>query len=136
MKPIVLFLLLLSACSDLLDARNYRTYKVTWTCVSPAGCQRADQVVLIDRAQIINGNETVTFLSTHDGSFRDSAQMLPSDDLPAGCFWLYDVAFFVIELEPAKFCPTSGGFEVELSIPDRDAATYSEWLIEGREIDP
>jgi hypothetical protein len=136
MKPTVLFLLLLSACSDLLDARNYRTYKVTWTCVSPEGCERADQVVLIDRAQIINGNEIVFFSSTRDDKFEDVTQMVPSDDLPAGCFWLHDVSFFGLELEPARFCRTSGALELELSILDRDTPTYSKWLAEGREIDP
>jgi hypothetical protein len=136
MKSTVLCLLLLSACSDLLDARNYREYALTWTCVSPEGCTRADQVVLVDRAMIINGSEIVRFSSTRDDKFQDVTQMVPSDDLPVGCFWLHDVSFFALELEPARFCRTSGALELELSILDRDAPTHSEWLVEGREIDP
>ena len=136
MKPAVLCLLLLSACSDLTDVRNYRMYALTWTCVSPDGCERTDQVVLIDRAEIVNGGELVTFLSAHDDTFRDSAQMVTSDDLPAGCFWLHDVSFFVLDLEPSRFCRSAGQFELALSIPDRDSATHSEWLVNGREIDP
>lgn len=132
MKPVVLFLLLLSAC----DVRNFRTYELTWICLSSEGCERTDQVVLIDRAQIINGDDFVTFLSTRDSIYRDSAQMVPSDMLPADCFWLHDISFFVLELEPSKFCRTSGEFELELSIPNRDSATHSEWLVNGQEIDP
>jgi hypothetical protein len=136
MKLTVLSLLLVSACSDLTDVRNYRMYALTWTCVSPEGCERADQVVLIDRAMIINGSEIVRFSSTRDDTFEDVTQMVPSDDLPAGCFWLHDVSFFAGELEPARFCRTSGTLELELSIPNRDAPTHSAWLVEGREIDP
>lgn len=136
MKPAVLCLLLLSACSDFIDGRNYRAYKLTWTCVSPEGCERTEQVVLIDRAHIVNGSELVAFLSSRDDTFRDAAQMVPSDELPAGCFWLYDVSFFVLDLEPSRFCRTSGAFELELSIPDRDPPTASKWLVNGREFDP
>lgn len=136
MKPAVLCLLLLSACSDPFGVRNYRTYKLTWTCVSPTGCERADLVALIDRARIVNGDELVEFQSSHDEYFRQVAQMVPSDALPADCFWLYGAAFFALELEPGMFCRTSGEFDLELSIPDRDPATASEWLVHGREIDP
>jgi hypothetical protein len=136
MKPAVLCLLLLSACSDPFGVRNYRTYKLTWTCLSPDGCDRADQVVLINRAEIVDGSELVTFLSTRDETFGDTGQMLPSDELPANCYWLHDLSFFVLDLEPSRFCRTSGAFELELSIPDLDAETHSEWLVNGREIDP
>jgi hypothetical protein len=137
MKPAVLcLLLLLSACSDFLGVRNFRTYKLTWTCLSPEGCERTEQVVLIDRAEIFNDDDVVTFLSTRDDLFRDPAQWLPSDALPADCFWLHDVSFFVLDLEPGRFCRTAGQFELELSIPNRDPATHSEWLVNGREIDP
>lgn len=132
MRPAVFFLLLLSAC----DVRNFRTYELTWTCSSSEGCERTDQVVLIDRAEIVNGDELVTFLSSRDVTFREVAQMVPSDTLPADCFWLHDVTFFVLELEPSRFCRTKGEFELALSIPNRNSAAASEWLVSGREIDP
>ena len=136
MKPAVLCLLLLSACSDLTVARNYRTYALTWSCLSPEGCERTDDVELIDRAEIINGDNFVDFLSSRDRNFFEDAQMVPSDMLPAECFWLHGLALFTYELEPSQFCRTSGGFELEVSIPNRDSMTYSKWLVDGREIDP
>lgn len=136
MKPAVLCLLLLSGCSDPFGVRNYRTYELTWTCLSPDSCERTDQVALIDRAVIINGDDAVEFVSSRDGLFWDYAQMVTSDDLPEGCFWLHDVSFFALDLEPGRFCRTSGKLELELSIPDRDPATVSEWRVDGREIEP
>jgi hypothetical protein len=133
MKPAVLCLLLLSACTV---AENYRTYALTWSCLSIEGCERTEQVMLIDRAEIINGDDIVQFTSTRDGYFLDFAQMVPSDTLPAECSWLYDFSLFAIEAEPSRFCRTSGGFELELLLPNQDSATYSKWFIEGREIDP
>jgi hypothetical protein len=136
MKPTVLCLLLLSACSNFLGVQNYRTYELTWTCLSPDGCERAEQVALVDRAQIINGDPIVEFSSSGDGTFRDYAQMVPGDDLPANCYWLYDLSLFLFETEPGRFCRTSGALELEFSIPNRDPATRSDWLVEGRQIDP
>ena len=137
MKPAVLsLLLLLSACSDLTVARNYRTYALTWSCLSPEGCERTEDVELIDRAEIINGGDFVDFSSTQDWIFREDGQMVPSDMLPADCYWLLGLALFTYELEPSRFCRTSGGFDLEVSIPNRDPMTYSKWLVEGREIDP
>jgi hypothetical protein len=136
MKPAVLCLLLLSACSDLINVRNYRTYEVTWICTPPESCQRTEQVALIDRAVIVNDDDIVEFSSTHEGSFLEFAQMVSSDELPAECFWLHDISLFALELEPSRFCRTSGAVELELSIPDRDSETHSQWLVNGREIDP
>jgi hypothetical protein len=135
MKLAVLCLLLLSAC-ELEAARNYRTYEVTWTCLSPEGCERTDQVELIDRAEIINGSFLVDFMSTRDELFWGHAQIVPSDMLPAGCSWLYGPPLFEMEVGPSRFCRTSEAFELELSIPDRDPATHSKWLVEGRQIAP
>lgn len=135
MKPAVLCLLLLSAC-ELDAARNYRVYKLTWTCMSPTGCERTEQVELINRAQIVKGDDYVSFESTHDPGFLNFGQLVPSDELPAECSWLYGFTVFEIEVEPSRFCRTSGGFELELSIPDEDSTTHSAWLVEGREFDP
>jgi hypothetical protein len=136
MRPAVLCLLLVSGCSDLTVARNYRTYALTWTCVSAEDCERTEQVSLIDRAEIINGGDFITFSSTHDELFREVGQMVPSDMLPAECSWLHGLALFANELEPARFCRASGDIELELSIPNRDPASHSKWVVEGREIDP
>lgn len=132
MKPAVLCLLLLSAC-EIEAARNYREYKLTWTCLSPGGCERAHQVILIERAEIINGSDFITFLNKGEMYFGQTAQMVPSDELPAGCFWLYALTLFTHDLGPSMFCRTSRGFELEIAIPDRDLATQSEWLVEGKE---
>lgn len=133
MKPALLCSLFLSAC---VAAANYRQYAVTWTCLSAEGCESAEAVAAIDRAYIVKGGDYVGFESTRDGNFRLYAQMVSSDELPAGCSWLHSFNLFETEAEPARFCRTSGRFEVELSLPNRDPATESVWLGEGREIDP
>lgn len=135
MKPAMLCLLLLSACSDLTVELNYRTYALAWTCLSPEGCEYADQVPLIDRAKIINDGVLVYFSSTENQDYFDYAQMVPSEDLPAECSWLHGFSIFAIEAEPSRLCRMSGRFELEFSIPNRDPATHSEWLVEGRETD-
>jgi hypothetical protein len=135
MKPAVLCLLLLAAC-ELEAARNYRTYEVTWTCLSPEGCERTDQVALIDRAEIINESFFVNFMSTRGELFWGRGQMMPSDTLPAGCYWLYGPPLFEMDLGPSRFCRSSEAFELELAILNRDPATHSKWLVEGRQIAP
>lgn len=134
MKPAVLCLLLLSAC-ELEAARNFRVYALTWTCLSPEGCERAAELTLIDRAEIINNSERIELLSTRDGAFSDRAQMVPSDALPAECDLLYGFSVFGIEAESSRICRTSGRIEMELSISNQDPSTHSEWWVEGREID-
>lgn len=135
MKPAVLCLLLLAAC-ELDAARNYRVYKVTWTCVSPEACEHTEQVELINRAQITDGSDFIFFKSARDPDFSSFGQMVPTDELPDGCSWLYGFTIFEIEVEPSRFCRASGGFELELSIPNDDPTTHSEWHVEGREFDP
>jgi hypothetical protein len=132
-KPALLCSLLLSAC---IAAANYRMYAVTWTCLSPEGCEDAEQLAVIDRARIVNGSKFIDFLSDRDDNFLLATQMVPSDELPPECSWLHGFTLFTTEVEPGRFCRTSGGFELELSIPNRDPATHSRWFVEGREIDP
>ena len=136
MKPGILCLLLLSGCSDLWNSANYRDYALTWSCLSPEGCERTDQVVLIDRMRVRDNNDVVNFSSTANDGFGESAQAVPADTLPAGCSWLHSVVLFTYELEPARFCHVSNGLELELSIPNPDPATHSQWLVEGRVIGP
>lgn len=128
MKAGILCLLLLSACDDKVPY----DYGLTWVCLSPEGCDRTDEVKLIDR---LNVRENVAFfLSTHDEDYGDSAQRFGSESLPAGCWWLQGLLMFGHELEPTKVCPASGGLDLELSIPNRDASTHSLWLVEAREL--
>lgn len=134
MKPTVLCLLLLSAC-ELKAARNYRMYELTWSCLSSEGCEYSEQVTLLDRVRIIDDDDFIEFLSTRNQGFFDYAQMVPSDDLPADCFWLYGFSIFATEADPSRFCRMSRGFELELSIPNRDPTTHSKWFVEGRETD-
>lgn len=128
MKACMFWLLLLSACtgSDL----PY-DYALTWTCLSPEGCERADEVMLVDRL-LING-ELVDFMSTRTDFYED-AQRVDSDSLPAGCFWLFSFSLFGDEVEPPVVCRVTGGFDWELSIPNRNPATHSQWLVEAREL--
>lgn len=128
MKAAILCVLLLSACADEIPY----DYGVTWICLSPEGCVRADELRLIDRLNI-NG-DGFYFTSSRDESFSTAAQRVRSDSLPAGCFWLYSLAPFGDELEPQKACNTSGGFDLELSIPNPDPATHSQWLVKIRDL--
>lgn len=138
MKPAFLCLLLVSACSDLTYAPNFLAYALTWSCLSPEGCERAEQVTLFDRAEIFHDgrSEFIEFKSTRDRTFRDDAQMVPSDALPSDCTWLHGFSFLGIEADPSMLCRRSGGFELELLVPNRESETRSKWLVEGREIDP
>ena len=135
MKPAILCLFLLAAC-DLEAARNYRTYRLAWTCLSIESCERTEQLALIDRAKITNGSDFIDLSSSRDTSFREDAQFVPSDALPPECSWLYGLVLFTHELEPFRFCRISDRFELELSIPNQDPMAYSMWLVEGQEIDP
>jgi hypothetical protein len=138
MKPAVLCLLLVSACSDLTSSPNFRAYALTWTCLSPEGCERTEQVTLFDRAEILNGelSDHIEFQNTRDSFFADRAQIVTSDALPAECAWLYGFFLLGVEADPSVFCRVPRGFELELLIPNRDTETRSKWLVDGREIDP
>lgn len=136
MKPAILGLLLLSACSYLTTEYNYRAYRLAWICQPPGACERTELVALMDRVEIVKGSDLIDFLSTRDEFFLELAQLVPSDSLPPECSLVYSLTLFAHELEPARFCRTSEGFELELSIPNRDPATHSEWLVTGREVDP
>ena len=129
MKAGILYLLLLPACSGGVNSYDY---EVRWTCRSGEGCERAAELMLIDRANI--QGDYFFFGSSRDPVFDASAQRVRSDALPAGCFWLYGLAFDGDELEPAKGCSAPDGYDLEISIPNRNPATHSEWLVEVREL--
>jgi hypothetical protein len=134
MKPTMLFLSLLSAC-ELEAARDYRTYKLTWSCQTSDGCERAEQVALINRATITDGDDEFIIFTSNRVMYYETAQRIPSNELPSDCAWLYGMDLFAHELEPGRFCSTSGGFTLEIAIPNRDPTTHSAWLVEAHETD-
>lgn len=136
MRLALLSILMLSSCSHIRGDANYRVYELSWTCLSPEGCERADQVPLFDRAQIILAYDIVDFESTYDDGFFESAELVESDELPADCFWMYSLTLFGYELEPGRYCRTSNGFELEIAIPNRNSTTQSLWLARARHIGP
>jgi hypothetical protein len=136
MRPVLPYVLLLSGCSYFLGEANYRVYELSWTCLSPDECERADRVPLFDRAQSVIDSDRVDFWSTYDSAFYERADLVESDELPAGCFWMYALTLFGHELEPSRFCRTSKGFELEISIPNRDPTAHSQWLVEANHIGP
>jgi hypothetical protein len=136
MRPVLLYALLLSGCSYIRGEANYRIYELSWTCLSPEGCERADEVVPIDRAEIVDGDERLRFRSSRDDGFYEFGTLVDAGDLPADCSWVYSFTLFAQELEPSRFCRTENGFELEVAIPNRDSTTHSRWLIEGEHIGP
>ena len=128
MKAMLACLLLLPACADKVPY----DYSLTWVCVSPEGCERADALKLFNRLNV-NG-DVFFFLSTREDVISTSAQRLGSDSSPDGCSLLYGLALFGREVEPSKLCSTSGGFDLELAIPNRNPATESHWIVEVREL--
>lgn len=134
MKIGVLCLLLLSGCSSLSpsDESDIVEYTLTWYCISPEGCERTAEVERIDHAIVDFWD--VRFTSTQDESFVEDAKSVRSDTLAVRCSWLYFLTLFGHELEPSKFCFTPGGFEVHLSIPDEDPATFSKWVVSARDV--
>jgi hypothetical protein len=129
-------LLLLPACSDFWspdDDPVIYEYALTWTCASAEGCERAADVSRIDRLTVDNYYDFL-FTSTHDPSFAQDALRVNSDATGSGCFWLYFLSLFEHELERSRVCATPGGIEFELSIPNPDPATHSQWLVAARDL--
>jgi hypothetical protein len=133
-KPGLLCLLLLPACSSFSpsDDPDVYEYVLTWHCASPGGCEHADEAARIDRAT--SSKYTFHFTSMEDVSFSEEADLIFSQSLPYGCSWLYNISVFGHELERSRLCDTAGGFELELSIPNEDPATHSEWVVSGRDV--
>lgn len=131
MKARILCSLLLSACSEPEIAYDYA---VTWTCHSPEGCERTEELRLLDRLNV--SDHFFFFLSTRDTEFDWSAQQVTSDSLPMGCSWLYPFSLFGYELEPSMACRRDGGYEIEFSIPNAIPGTHSLWLVEARDLGP
>lgn len=109
---------------------NLYTHSITWICLSPGDCARADVVADFDRAWI--GDGQVYLLSTSDESVSNRATRIPSDAAPDGCDLLVGLNLFGHALEPLSICRITGGYSVELSIPDPNPSSASEWRIEMR----
>ncbi|ACY13106.1 hypothetical protein Hoch_0465 [Haliangium ochraceum DSM 14365] len=88
----------------------------------------------IDRATQVNVY-TLQFASTVDESFGEEALRVQSDTLGVDCWWVYDISLLGYDLERSRQCGTVAGFELELSIPNEEPATSSEWVVVGRDID-
>lgn len=138
MKLAVLCLLLLSGCSNLwfpeADRPEVVEFALTWTCVSVDGCERAEDVSRIDHLTVTNYFYDFHFTSTQDPSFEADALRVTADVLGRGCFFLYFLTLFGHELERAPGCLTPGGFETQVSIPNADPATHSQWLLTARDL--
>jgi hypothetical protein len=133
MRHGMLGLLLLPACSFFSgpDEPDVYEYVLTWYCISPGGCEHADEAAPIDRAT--TRAYEVFFTSTQDPLFCEDADRLFSDSLPVGCSWLYYLSFFGHDLERSMLCLNAGGFELDLSIPNEDLATHSQWVVSARD---
>jgi hypothetical protein len=136
MKPGILCLLLVSGCSFLWgpeDPPLVFEYALTWTCESPEGCERTDELRRVDRVSITD-YQHYQFTSTQDESYGMEAESASGPSLPPGCSWLYFLTFFGHELERSKLCRFPGSFELELSIPNEDPTTSSMWLVKGLDV--
>jgi hypothetical protein len=133
-KRTVFYLLLASACSLSCEyeSRPWRGYELTWTCLSADGCERVEQVMLLDRVSLTDDYDYCWFWSTRDDSFEEFADLIPSESLPPECHWLTSFTVFTDEIEQSPLCFAGDGFTVEVSIPDRDPPTQSKWRIDGR----
>jgi hypothetical protein len=136
MKPGVLCLLLMSGCSFLWGPEEppvVEEYALTWTCRSPEGCERADELRRIDRV-FVTDYRYLRFTSTYDESYEMEAEFSLAPSLPPGCAWVYFLTFFGHELERSMRCTVPSGFELEFSIPNEDPTTHSMWRVEALDV--
>lgn len=133
MKRGIVCVLLLSGCLTSEEPYQPQEYALTWTCLSPEGCEHSGEVVRINRMERAGGGEW-RFTSTLDETLAAEARVVASDLLPRGCAWLYFLSLFDPELEPAQICFGPATLEIDLSIPNQDLTTHSVWLVEGRDV--
>ena len=133
MKPGILCLLLLSGCLSSDVPPIVGEYALTWTCLSPEGCERVEEVARIDRMERAGTDYQLT--STLDETFAADAKRVASDLLPPHCAWLYFLSLFGHELERSEICFGPATLELQLAIPNEDPTTSSMWLVEGRDVD-
>lgn len=134
MKLAILCSLLLPACT--LSKPPYEPemyeYELSWYCISPEGCEHMQEAARIDRVKEIGYD--FHFTSTQDPSFEEYGLQIFQDSLPTRCAWIYYLSFFGHDLERSRLCYDLDGFELELSIPNEDPATYSQWVVAGRKL--
>ncbi|WP_045118437.1 hypothetical protein [Haliangium ochraceum] len=126
MKAWYLAVVLLPACSYLDEPYDYR---LRWICRSPEGCERTQDVKLIDRMNVLTYGGLV-FTSTKEEEFRERAQRVASEDAPDGCDFVHALSLFGHELEPSPLCESSDGLTLSLVIPNIDIATSSRWQVD------
>jgi hypothetical protein len=134
-KHAVPCLLLLSGCLAEDQPPAPVEYALTWTCLSPEGCERSDEVARIDRVILDRRDFSYHFTSTEEPSFAADAELIPSDSLPVGCYLLFALSLFGHELEPSRICHSAAIFELQLAIPNQDPTTSSMWLVEARDVE-
>lgn len=133
----ILYMSLALACSLSCDLDEYPwlEYSMSWTCLSPDGCERAEQVALVDRVAILEKPYNFCeFWSTRNAEYRWFADLLDSDSLPPDCYLMTGFAIFGYEPDAPLLCRTESGFTLELSILNQDNSKYSRWRIEGQYI--
>jgi hypothetical protein len=131
MKAGLCCVLLLAGCTASDVAYDY---ELAWTCLSPEGCERTEDVELLDRLNV--HEDFLYFHSTKALEFTESAQRFASDPLPAGCARIYAFSLFGHDLMSSTICSTTYGFELTISIPNVDPTTHSEWLVKARDLGP
>ena len=134
MKHTVLCALVLSGCLAENPPPAPVEYALTWTCLSPEGCERSDEVARIDRVILDRRDFSYHFKSTEEPSFAADAELVPSDSLPVGCYLLFSLSLFEHELEPSRICHSAATFELQLAIPNQDPTTSSMWLVQARDV--
>lgn len=132
-RGLLCLLLPVCSCLDSFGEPDSYEHALTWYCVSPEGCERTDEVARIDRATITD-YYYLDLASTQDPSYSEQGEQLTLDSLPVGCAWIYYLSLFGHDLDRSMLCYTPGGFELHLSIPDPDPATFSMWVASGRKL--
>ena len=131
----MLCVLLLAGCWTPEEPPTSSEFALTWTCRSPEGCEHAEELMHLDRMELVFKGRTCYFTSTEDQALAAQGTQIFSDLLPPGCSWLYFLTLFGHELERSRLCFEPGGLVLELSIPNEDPTTFSMWRVRGQDLD-
>ena len=120
--------LLLFVCALLsCGTDDYYTHSIEWTCLA-SSCERTEALSSFDRAWF--GQRQINLHSEQDPSVIFITTRVTSDSLPDGCVYLYGLELFGHVLEPLILCRAGAGFDTEVSIPNVNPSTSSDWRIE------
>ncbi|ACY17387.1 hypothetical protein [Haliangium ochraceum] len=125
-------MLLVFLCGCFFQTGGPRTYeyRLTWVCGMDI-CERSDEVVRYDSAQIRNGELELS--STVDDALFTDGLVATSGMLNADCRLVFGLVMFGHPLDEPMLCFTANGFELTVSIPNEDGETSSTWVIMARE---